>query len=163
MRSFCIAALVATAAATECDKTTCSLTTTTAGYKIIQVIHPTNTDFETVCHDGQDYSDGSQNVPHVAGVTKHCAILTGTTECQCHKAGSHPNGAAPVDVPNGALASPTNAYAADTEASHAAAAAKDAAMAAHEAINNLSAMDKDYTHAATVRDGTAYAAHNGHV
>ena len=170
MRTFAFAAIVASAAATlapnECDKTTCDLVENSAGYTVIQVTHPTNNDFETVCHDGQDYSKGAQNVAHTTAVTKHCAMVG--AECKCYKAGSHPNGAVPADVATAPAGwSGSSGTGTATSMDHSGRAGIEAALAAHEAINKVTETDTAAANAIKVaahtRDGTDYAAHDGHV
>jgi hypothetical protein len=155
-----------TLAENECDKTSCSLVTNSAGYDVIQVTHPANNDFETVCHDGQDYSKGAQDVAHTAAVTKHCAMVG--TDCKCFKAGFHPNGAVPADVdstPAGWSGSSGTGTA--TTMDHSGRAGIETALAAHEAIDDITATDTAAAAAIavaeTTRDGTTYAAHDGHV
>ena len=170
MRTFAFAAIVASAAATlapnECDKTTCDLVENSAGYTVIQVTHPTNNDFETVCHDGQDYSKGAQNVAHTTAVTKHCAMVG--AECKCYKAGSHPNGAVPADVASTPVGwSGSSGTGTATSMDHSGRAAIETALTSHAAINKITETDTDAAAAIAVaahtRDGTAYAAHDGHV
>ena len=158
----------------ECDKTTCSLITNPAGYKVIQVVHPTNNDFESVCHDGQDYSAGAQNIAHTTAITKHCAMIS-ATDCACYKAGHHPNGAVPASVAN----SPAGWSGSDGTgtATHMDYSKRDAivqGLADHAAIDKItkhaqgsSASDGYSGHvghatAARTQDGTTYDAHDGH-
>jgi hypothetical protein len=150
----------------ECDKTTCSLVENSAGYTVIQVIHPANNDFETVCNDGQDYSKGAQNVAHTTAITKHCAMVG--AECKCYKAGSHPNGAVPADVATAPAGwSGSSGTGTATSMDHSGRAGIEAALAAHETINKVTETDTAAANAIKVaahtRDGTDYAAHDGHV
>ena len=162
MRTFAISALVAAASALKCSRTDCDLVTVSTGYKIIRVTHPVSTDPETVCDDGQDYSKGKQDVEHTPAVTKHCAMIN-AVDCECHQAGTHPTNPLPATVENGSRANPTNPYPADSKASHAKRDDIEAALDAHKAIDAISTPVADYTTAAHTRDGTSYAAHDGHV
>ena len=165
MRSFAIAALVATASAAECDQTTCDLVTSAAGYKVIRVTHPTNglngATAETVCVDNQ-----AAKTNHVAAKTKHCAI-TSAGDCECHQFGTHPNGDDGTVDHTGTGWSGSDGTGTATNMDHANRPVIKKGLDDHAAIDNTGATDPTaaaaIAQAAMTRDGTDYAAHDGHV
>jgi hypothetical protein len=143
-----------------CSHTTCSFVELPhkvgeQAITIMQVIHDNK---ESTCSRHETIG---KNQYAFHGAQAHCAKVNDKThadygKCTCHKLGFHPNGN-PVNNAAGSLAGSAAVHGDGTKAGQGRITEDeyDTALASHQ--------QNSYNVDASTRDGTAYAAHNGHV